>query len=235
MTSAADPAPRPARADDAVAAPARRLWAELCALYLGLPLLLAFALPPDAIWAVMGAGFVAAAVLLRLTPGFRAAELRRGPLLTERRATLVFAALCAVGSAALVLALRPGAFLTLPLHLPELWLTVLLLYPIASAWPQEVMFRALFWRRYGALFPSRTLGYLANASLFSLAHLFLWNWPALLGTFIGGLIFSWAYLEAGPEGRRGRNLLYATLLHAIAGWALFTAGAGVFFYHGAAR
>ncbi|MEO0682887.1 MAG: CPBP family glutamic-type intramembrane protease, partial [Pseudomonadota bacterium] len=165
--------------------------------------------------------------------GTRGADLVRGPIFAAPGLVALFAATCAVVASAAVLWLRPGAFLLLPRALPELWLSILVLYPILSAWPQEIMFRALFWRRYAGLFPSRATAYLANAALFALAHLFLWNWPAILATFAGGLVFSWAYLHAGPPARRGRNLMSATLLHAIAGWALFTAGAGAFFYHGA--
>jgi uncharacterized protein len=52
-----------------------------------------------------------------------------------------------------------------------------------------------------------------------------WNWIVLAMTFCGGLAFSWAY-----EARRSFPL--AVLLHAIAGWVLFTVGLGVYFYSG---
>lgn len=211
------------------AASAGRLWAELCALYLGIPLLMAFVLPPDAVWTVIPAATALSLALLAATPGFRWRELAEGPWLPAPRAFAAFAALCALGAAAVVLTLRPVAFLGLPRYAPELWLTVLTLYPMLSAYPQEVMYRALFFRRYGVLFPSSAAALAVNAALFGLAHLFLWNSVALAATAAGGAVFGWAYLRTG----RGRNLLFATLLHAAAGWAIFTLGAGVFFYHGA--
>ena len=61
----------------------------------GLPLLLALALPPRAIWWALGAGFAAAVLLLRLTPGFRFAELWRVP------PPAAFAAASILGAAAL--------------------------------------------------------------------------------------------------------------------------------------
>ncbi|MEM6439433.1 MAG: CPBP family glutamic-type intramembrane protease [Pseudomonadota bacterium] len=209
--------------------PAARLWAELCALYLGVPLAMAFVLPADAIWTVIPAATLVSVILLGATPGFRPRELVEGPAVADVRALGIFAALCAAGAAAVVLTLRPAAFLGLPRFAPQLWLTVLLLYPAMSAYPQEIMYRALFFRRYGGLFPSRAAAVAANALLFGLAHLFLWNSVALAATAAGGAVFAWAYLGTG----RGRNLMFATLLHAVAGWAIFTLGAGAFFYHGA--
>ncbi|MGI9367376.1 MAG: CPBP family glutamic-type intramembrane protease [Ruegeria sp.] len=44
-------------------------------------------------------------------------------------------------------------------------------------------------------------------------------------TFVGGLLFSWAY------HRRG-SFFYAVLLHAIAGNIIFAVGLGVYFYSG---
>ncbi|MEO0683039.1 MAG: thiamine pyrophosphate-binding protein, partial [Pseudomonadota bacterium] len=52
----------PPAAAPAAASPSR-LWAELAALYVGVPLALAFVLPPDAIWAVVAAGTLIALAL----------------------------------------------------------------------------------------------------------------------------------------------------------------------------
>ena len=49
----------------------------------------------------------------------------------------------------------PGQAFALPRRAPGLWLAILALYPLLSAAPQEILFRVLFFRRYGALFPSR--------------------------------------------------------------------------------
>ena len=64
------------------------------------------------------------------------------------------------------------------------------------------------------------------AIVFGLAHLFYLNWVAVMLTMAGGLVFAWAHVERG-------SFWLAGLLHMIAGWAVFTAGLGGFFYHGA--
>lgn len=217
---------------DSPTAPSRgaRLKAEFALLYLGLPALLAFGLGPGAMWAVMIGAVVVSGALLALTPGVRRRELIEGPLVGSLPALAIFTLVTAGLGTALALWLLPEAFLGLPRRATGLWIAIMLLYPLLSALPQEVMFRMLFYRRYGALFPDRRTAIAVNATVFALAHAFLWNPTALAMTAVGGVLFSLAYLETG----RGRNLLFATLLHAIAGWVIFTVGLGRFFYHGAA-
>ena len=67
--------------------------------------------------------------------------------------------------------------------------------------------------------------------LFSLAHLFYWNWVAVGLTFAGGLVFAWAYLHADE---RGHSFGFAWALHSVAGQIIFPSGLGTFFYHGMA-
>lgn len=221
--AAAAPAPASARA--------ARLWAELVALYVGLPLTLALVLEPSALWTVVFGAFGLGLGLLAVTPGFAWRELREGPLVGDWRLLAGFTAVTAALAGGAALWLAPGAFLGLATHRTGLWLTILALYPILSALPQEILYRVLFFRRYGGLFARREVAVAVNAGLFGLAHLFLWNWVAVAATTVGGALFALAYLGTG----RGRNLLFAVLLHAIAGWILFTAGLGTFFYHGAVR
>lgn len=202
-----------------------RLAAEFAALYVGLPLLLALALPPAWMWPVLAAATGLGLVLLALTPGFRWGELVRGWRgLDWGHVGLVGLAVAAV-SAVLVWALIPAQALVLPRYAPGLWLTILLLYPLLSALPQELLFRPLFFRRYGGLFPTPRLALLANAVAFALAHLMFWNWVALAMTFAGSLIFAHGY-------RRG-GFAMAVALHSVCGCVVFTSGLGRFFYHGA--
>jgi membrane protease YdiL (CAAX protease family) len=103
---------------------------------------------------------------------------------------------------------------------------ILTLYPLLSALPQELVFRPLFFRRYGALFPGTAAAVACNALVFGLAHLMFWNWVALALTVAGGLIFARAYLGRG-------GFAMAVVLHAVCGAIIFTSGLGTFFYHGA--
>jgi len=205
-----------------------RLGAEFAVLFVGLPLGLAFGLPPSIMWTLLACSFVLGLGLLAFTPGFRFAEFLRGPLSPGLWTAPAFALGAGVAIYLLTLALLPQALFWMPVAMPDLWLMILLFYPILSALPQEAVFRVLFFRRYGALFPSKAAAVSTNAFVFALAHLFLWNWVALLLTAAGGAIFSLAYLHG-----HGRNFWFPVLLHAIAGWLIFTIGLGRFFYHGA--
>jgi membrane protease YdiL (CAAX protease family) len=101
-----------------------------------------------------------------------------------------------------------------------------MLYPWFSALPQEIVYRPLFFRRYAAILPAGVWpGIVLNAALFSLAHLMYWSWIVAAMTFTGGLAFAWAY-------RAARSFPMAVLLHAVAGWIVFGAGLGVYFYSG---
>ncbi|HET9068638.1 MAG TPA: CPBP family intramembrane glutamic endopeptidase [Amaricoccus sp.] len=199
---------------------------EFALLYVGAPLAMALAMPPDWLWPVFLGVTLAALGLLALTPGFAWHELVRGG--ADGGVDWGEVALVALATAAaagvLVWLLVPGQALALPRRAPGLWVAILVVYPVLSALPQEVVFRALFFRRYGRLFPG-TAGLAVNALAFGLAHLMFWNWVAALLSVAGGAIFARGYLR--------RGFLQAVLLHAVAGGVIFTSGLGVFFYHGA--
>ncbi|SET04776.1 CPBP family glutamic-type intramembrane protease [Oceanicella actignis] len=231
MTDAVQrPAPGPARH---VSRPARRiarlvLWAEFLTLYLAAPLFMALAAPPQWIWPLLAGATALGVALLFRTPGFSWRELARAP----DQGDWAWAAAFALGTLALAAGLcawiNPDALFGLARERPQLMVMILLFYPFLSALPQELFFRALFFRRYGALLgaPTRPAAMLANAALFALAHLFYWNWVAVGFTFVGGLVFAWAYAHR-------RSFLLAWALHAAAGGMVFLSGLGVYFYHGA--
>jgi hypothetical protein len=129
--------------------------AEFAVLYLGLPLMLALVLPPAWLWPVLLGATALALVLLALTPGFAWSELWRGWGRVDWRYVALVAAGTAVIAAVLVWWLVPRQALALPRQATGLWLMILVLYPVVSALPQELLFRPLFFRRYGSLFPDR--------------------------------------------------------------------------------
>ncbi|WP_445957059.1 CPBP family intramembrane glutamate endopeptidase, partial [Yeosuana sp.] len=55
---------------------------------------------------------------------------------------------------------------------PKLWIFILFLYSLFSVYPQELIYRTLYFQRYKSLFKSQSLFMFMNAILFSLAHLF---------------------------------------------------------------
>ncbi len=168
-----------------------------------------------------------ALVLLQLTPGWHWRELVDLRDLTRWLPFIAgFLLLAGAVMAALVLWLRPAAFLAMPRQRTELWLMIMAFYPVLSVLGQEIVFRPLFFRRYGDLLGGARARIAVNAAVFALAHAFYQNWVALALTFLGGLAFAYAYERSG-------SFPVVFLMHMLAGQALFTLGLGVFFYHGA--
>lgn len=203
-----------------------RLWTEFVALFVGAPLLMTATFGMYPLLPVVMTLAALACLLLTRTPGWRWSHLRRGPVLGEWRLIAVYTAATLAVCLTVVFTQAPHRFLEFPTYRPELWLMVVLLYPIASALPQEIIYRSLFFERYGALFPGRWTAIAANGAAFGLGHLFFDNWITIGMTAVGGAIMGWAYL-------RNRALGLPWALHAIAGQIIFTVGLGVYFYHGA--
>ena len=207
----------------------RRL--ECLALYLVAPLIMAALVATGAISArsapnAFAALLVIAIVLLAVTPGFSLKRLLLSNPVADWKAMLVFFALTAAVTVGLTYWLVPGRLFAMPRYSPDLWQRILFYYPILSVLPQGIIYRALFFERYRVLFPSNAVAIGVHAIAFGLAHLFFLNWIAVALTMAGGAAFGWAHLER-------RSFWFANVLHAFAGWSIFTAGLGVFFYHGA--
>ncbi len=213
-------------APPAATLPRTRLWAEFTTLFVVAPVAMAVFLGLYPLFGALFAVTLVSVVLLARTPGFAWAELIRGPVLGEWPLILGFAVVAAAVILGLVLALVPGQLLGLPRHRTELWLMIMAFYPIVSALPQEVIFRVLFFRRYGDLFPGDRAALAANTAAFAFAHLFYQNAVAIGLTLVGGLIFGWVYQRYG-------SFLLVLVLHALAGQIIFTLGLGIYFYHGA--
>lgn len=201
------------------------LWAEFALLYAALPILIAVHLPPQqmfpALFALTGVGLL----LLWRTPGFSLRELVLGTGELRLWPLALAAVLTLAVSWAVLSQTRPEALFVLVRERPEMLAMIVLLYPVLSALPQELIFRPLFFRRYATLLPRRPLALVLNAAVFSLAHLMYWHWIVATLTFAGGLVFAWAY-----EVRRSFPLALA--LHSVAGCVLFAVGMGAYFYSG---
>ncbi len=130
----------------------------------------------------------------------------------------------------LIVVFMPERLFSFPRQAPAVWAVVMLVYPMLSVYPQELVYRAFIFHRYRRLFGSSRGGggamILASATAFGWAHILLQNWIAVAMTFVGGLLFSWTYA-------RTRSLAGAWLEHALYGCAVFTLGLGQFFYAGA--
>ena len=202
-------------------------WAEFAALFVALPLVMALFLPPHRMFAALFLFSLGGLGLLVVTGGFDWRFLRRGWRQPPwREAGLVALAVLVCGAAVLLIGGR-GQVFSLPRRAPDLMLMILLLYPLLSALPQELIFRALFFHRYGAMMPSRRVALAVNAAVFAHAHLMYWSVVVLVFTAVGGWLFARAYLDRGFPA--------AWLLHAVAGNAIFMVGMGAYFYTGAVQ
>ena len=100
-----------------------------------------------------------------------------------------------------------------------LFLFILLVYSILSVWPQELLYRTFFFKRYEGLFKNTHFLVFVNAIVFCLAHLFFRNTLVLILTFIGGILFVLTFLKF-------RSTTLVTIEHALYGNWLFTVGMG---------
>lgn len=208
--------------------PARNtLWAEFTALFILAPLALWVLLPYLHLFAAIAIVTVIGIFLLIRTPGFEGRELVDVHRLKETWPLILGLSLVtAVVVLPLAWSFMGDRFLWMlrenPLFLGMIWM----LYPWFSVLGQEILFRPLFFRRYGQLFPTETVAIVVNALVFALAHAFFERWLTVLMTFGGGLMFAWIYT-------RTKSFSAVFVLHWIAGGLIFTSGLGVYFYHGA--
>jgi uncharacterized protein len=100
---------------------------------------------------------------------------------------------------------------------------MIIMYPLLSAFPQEVIFREFFFYRYASIFRNSTVMLIANIILFAFAHVYFAKWIVIGFTVIGGLIFSLTYLKT-------RSLLVVTIEHTLYGLLILSSGLSDHFY-----
>jgi membrane protease YdiL (CAAX protease family) len=205
-----------------------RLWAEMLLVFVGLPVV-CILFRRDVIGMVVPLLLVAGLfswLWLKRQPGYDLRRLWIGPAFSRhilpRVALFVPLGILLTGLSYWIL---PDSFLVFPRYTPLIWALVMVLYPVLSAYPQELVFRACFFERYRPLFTSDFAMILASAVFFGFAHAFLGNWIAPVLAGIGGILFGRTYLRSG-------SLLIASLEHGLYGDLLFTLGMGWFFYAG---
>ena len=138
------------------------------------------------------------------------------PLLRRRLPVFVLGALLCL---LLYSLLGDGRWFAMPSESPESWLLLLVLYPLLSAWPQELIFRTFFFHRYKKIIPRKKHRMLLSAALFGFAHVVYGNWVAILLALLGGLLFAYTYAKT-------RSTLACVVEHSIWGIWLFTLGLG---------
>ncbi|WBB68149.1 CPBP family glutamic-type intramembrane protease [Micromonospora sp. WMMD812] len=170
---------------------------------------------------------VAAAVYLRRRPDFDRADLTRAAALRPALpAILGVWVVMLVLAAALVALTMPHRLFELPREAPLIWLAVMVFYPLLSVYPQELIFRAFLFHRYGPVFGTGTGLVAASAAAFGFAHIIFGNVWSVLLTLAAGWLFARRYHQT-------RSLLATSVEHALYGILAFTVGLGDLFYHGA--
>jgi uncharacterized protein len=199
---------------------------EFAAIFVAVPLLVYSRLIPNAPIPYLVVAGACAFAFLRHDPTFDQSRLSSGrhvarlllPLLLRDAVFLSF-----LGVA--VWRFAPHLLFSLVRRAPLLWAAIVLLYPLLSVYPQELLYRAFFFHRYQPLFGSGWRVLFASACAFGFAHVILGNWISVALCLIGGLLFALTYQQSG-------SLLLTCLDHALFGNFIFTVGLGQFFYHG---
>jgi hypothetical protein len=114
-----------------------------------------------------------------------------------------------------------GLVMERPLFVPVL----LILYPLISALPQELIFCSFFFERYRIFFGDGMKMVAASAIIFAYAHVLYINPVAPTLSLIGGYIFAMTYLKT-------KSLALVTIEHGLYGNFLFVIGLGWYFFGG---
>ena len=205
------------------------LWCECVLLFVGIPV----AVRPcwgRGPWLLLLAGVAVGAALWLIRRGeFSPRHFWHGESRDEERrqfkAVCLRFVLCGAALVAAVHALYPEKLFSWPRHMPFQWAALLLLYPVFSVYPQELLYRAFFARRYRALFPRLGLLVAASALTFGWMNLIFRNPLAVALTLVGGYFFAQTYA-------RTRSLRLVCLEHALYGNLIFTVGLGEYFHQG---
>jgi membrane protease YdiL (CAAX protease family) len=173
---------------------------------------------------------VYALVILARTPGFSWREFWQGRGWTaEQKKHALFRFIVATAAVVIFTCLIASQRLfSFPLQRPWFWLLVMILYPILSALPQELVLRSFFFRRYKDFFGEGALMIAVNAFVFGLIHVMFHNWVSPLLSVIAGTLFATSYTQH-------RSLKWAAIEHALYGNMIFTVGIGFYFLAGPFR
>ena len=197
-------------------------WIELLSIFIGIPLLLKFAVAPVLKLIPLFLVFVIYFFILLRDKTFKRRQFRLNGfkawiMILWRSSIMLLFLICFTWFT------YPSQFLNLPAHEPSLWLMLVFVYPLFSVVPQEFIFRAYFYHRFHGLVSNRNILVLINAALFSFSHIVFENWVAIIFTFIASIMFSLTYL-------RHRSYTIVVLEHTIYGLLIFTIGPGQFFH-----
>lgn len=204
-------------------------FAEFLALSVGIPLTYVLAtrlgwhISPIVLLLLVAAGCAAA---LLLDPTFDRRRLwNTQDLLRRLLATLPLLALGAVVMAGYIFYFEREQLFWLLRDRPGVWAALMIGYPLASVYPQELIYRAFLFHRYRGLFGRGWPMILVSALAFGYMHIAFANIPAVVMTLVGGIIFARRY-------DRTHSLLVTSIEHALFGQLIFTIGLAHYLLNG---
>ena len=157
--------------------------------------------------------------LLKKTPTFSFDFLKKK---TEWKFFFLVSLIFVVSGFVYTIILDSNLLFNLPKNYFFIWVLVMLIYPILSVIPQEIIFRVLFFERYSCLFKNQFFYLILNSMIFAYIHLVFQNFHAFFITLITSPIFAYAYLN--------KSFKTCFLTHTVGGQLVFTYGLGEYFY-----
>jgi len=122
-----------------------------------------------------------------------------------------------------VLVFEPENLFNLPKGNILIWGVLMLLYPVFSAYGQEIIFRKFLFMRYRSLFQNRWLLIFASGVTFSFVHIIFFSVISIIFSFVAGVYLAWVY-------SRTESVLFNAILHGVLGDLVFTFGLGQHFW-----
>ena len=198
------------------------LMTELFVLFIGIPLAYLFDIFPIHKIIPLIVGSIYTITLLLFDKSFKREELGMNGFKSYKTLILRSIGVLIVLTISTYLII-PEYLFFLPRKMTWLWAIIMLMYPVWSVIPQELIYRTFFFHRYKTLFPNRVSMIISSSLAFSFMHIIFENWVAIAFSLIAGIVLSIVYYNH-------KSLLGISIEHAIYGNLVFTTGLGTFFY-----
>lgn len=126
-----------------------------------------------------------------------------------------------------VLLVKPGNFLNLPKEHLGLWAVFMLLYPVLSVLPQELVYRVYIFEVHKGILSPPAWALLGSALAFAWMHIIFAGCFAVVSTFMAGVALAWNY----KQNRSQPGAIWPLLLeHSLYGQIVFTVGLYQYFF-----
>lgn len=200
------------------------LFIEYLLIFFGVPLFLFFTrdiiLPSLILLPVL----LIVSIILHHNKSFTWHELIRWRISKASiRLNLIIVGISCVLLSSSVLFFTPEKLFNLPRNNIRIWVIICMLYPILSAYSQEIIFRTFLFRRYRKLFTRPIYFILASGICFGFAHILYFSYISVGLSMLLGFYLASIYIKT-------KSVLFTTVIHSILGNFVFTIGLGEYFW-----